>query len=109
MRRPSLLQIFQRAVAPMLADGVGEFLAVAGGAVEVDHHHRVALAGVGLRIPTVAPAIAEAALRAAVDQERHRIGLAFLIVVRLDHVAMHGVVVPALELELLVVAELHIR
>ncbi len=108
MRRPSLLQIFQRAVAPMLADGVGEFLAVAGGAVEVDHHHRVALAGVGLRIPTVAPGIAEAALR-AVDQERHRIGLAFLIVVGLDHVAMHGVVVPALELELLVVTELHIR
>ena len=104
-RGPALLQVFQRAVAPVLADRVGERLAVAGRAVEVDHHHRVALAGIGLRIPAVAPAVAEAALRAAVDQERDRILLAFLVVPRLDHVAVHGVAVPALELELLVVAE----
>ncbi len=108
-RSPALLQVFQRAVAPVLADRIGERLAVAGGTVKVDHHHRVALAGVGLRIPAVAPAVAEAALRPAVDQERDRIGLAGLVVVRLDHVAVHGLAVPALELELRVVAEGHVR
>ncbi|KAG1255553.1 hypothetical protein G6F68_010278 [Rhizopus microsporus] len=107
-RVPALLQVFQRAVAPVLADRIGEGLAVTGGTVEVDHHHRVALARVRLRVPAVAPAVAEAALRAAVDQGRDRVGLAFLVVVRLDHVAVHGVVVPALELELLVVAEGHV-
>src|SRR5688572_5531763 len=43
-RRPALLQVFQRAVAPVLADRIGERLAVTGRTVEVDHHHRVALA-----------------------------------------------------------------
>src|SRR5690606_39883920 len=62
-RGPALLQVFQRAVAPVAADRVGECLAVAGAAVEIDHHHRVALPGVGLRVPAVAPAVAEAALR----------------------------------------------
>src|SRR5690606_27395056 len=108
-RGPALLQVLPRAIAPMLADRVGECLAVAGGAVEVDHHHRVALARIGLRVPAIAPAVAEAALRAAVDQEGHRIALAFLVVPRLDHVAVHRLVVPAAEGELLVLAEGHVR
>ena len=80
----------------MLRNRIGEGLAVAGAAVEIDHHHRIALPGVGLRVPAVAPAIAEAALRPAMDQERDRILLARLVVPRLHHVAVHGLVVPAL-------------
>src|SRR5690606_6143181 len=64
--RPALLQVLQRLAAPVATDRIGEGLAVAGGTVEVDHHHRIALARVGLRGPAVAPAVAEAALRAAV-------------------------------------------
>src|SRR3546814_8483478 len=62
-----------------------------------------------LRVPAVAPAVAEAALRAAVDQECHRILLAFLVVPRLDHIAVDSVVVPALEAELLEVGERRLR
>ncbi len=52
--RPTLFQVFEWAVAPVLADRVGEGLAVAAGAVEV----------VGPRV-----------LRAAVDQKGDRIFL----------------------------------
>src|SRR5690606_31257312 len=97
-----------RAVTPVLADRVGDGLAVADRPVEIDHHRGIALPGIGLRIPAVAPAVAEAALRAAVDQERHRVFLARLVVPGLDHVAVHGVAVPAGEAELLVVAEGHV-
>src|SRR3546814_12425122 len=90
-RGPALLLVLQRPVAPVLADRGGEFLPVTDRTVEVDHHHRVALPRVGLRVPAVAPAVAEAALRAAVDQECHRILLAFLVVPRLDHIAVDSV------------------
>src|SRR5690606_13955621 len=98
---PALAQVFQRPVPPVLADRIGEGLAVADRTMEVDHHHRVALACIGLRVPAVAPAIAEAALRSAVDQEGDRVALALLVVPGLEHIAVHGLVVPALELELL--------
>ena len=106
---PALLQVLQRTVAPMPADRVGERLAVAGGTVEVDHHHRIALSGIGLRVPAIAPAISEAALRPAVDQECDRVLLSFRVVPGLDHVAVHGVAVPALEAELFVLAPVHVR
>src|SRR5690606_29861641 len=76
--------------------------------MEVDHHHRVALACIGLRVPAVAPAIAEAALRSAVDQEGDRVALALLVVPGLEYIAVHGLVVPALELELLEAAKPHL-
>src|SRR5690606_30394924 len=107
-RGPALLQVLQRLAAPVAADGVGEGLAIAGRAVEVDHDHRVALAGVGLRVPAVAPAVAEAALRAAVDQERHRVALAGLVVPGLDHVAVDRGAAGALEAELLEGAEIDV-
>jgi hypothetical protein len=69
----ALLQVLERLAAPVAVDRVGERLAVAGGAVEVDHHRRVAGAGVGLRVPAVVEVVAERALRPAVDQERHRV------------------------------------
>src|SRR5690606_20950364 len=97
---PALLQVLQRTVAPVLADRVGKRLAVTGGAVEVDHHHRIALPRIGLRVPAVAPAVAEAALRTSVDQECDGVLLALFVVPRLDHVTVHSVVVPALEREL---------
>src|SRR3546814_1108353 len=56
---PALLQVLQRAVAPVLADRVGEGLAVTGAAVEIDHDRGIDLAGVGLRVPAIAPAVAE--------------------------------------------------
>src|SRR3546814_17199767 len=87
---------------------VGEGLAVAGGAVEVHRHHREALAGIGLRVPAVAPAVAHRTLRTAVDDESHRVGLARLVVDRLHHVALHGLVVPALEREELEIAHLRV-
>ncbi|MNN07820.1 hypothetical protein D3C81_1206550 [compost metagenome] len=43
------------------------------------------------------------------DQECHRVLLAFLIVVRLDHITVHGFVVPPLERELLELTEVHVR
>ncbi len=88
----------------MLGDGVFEGLAVAGGAVEIDHHHRITGAGIGLRVPAIGPAVAERALRPAVDQEGDRIGLALFITDRLDDIAMNVFIVPALEAELLVLA-----
>src|SRR5690606_7724514 len=72
------------------------------GTVEVDHHHRVALARVRLGVPAIAPAVAEAALRAAVDQERDRIAATLLEARGLDHVNMDRRIVRALERELLV-------
>src|SRR5690606_25946253 len=51
----------------------------------------------------------ETARRAAVDQEGHRIALAFLVVPGLDHVAVHRLVAPATEGDLLVLAEGHGR
>src|SRR5688572_1063151 len=74
-RGPALLQVLQRLAAPVLADGVGKGLAVTGGAMEIDHHHGVALPRIGLWIPAIAPTVAEAALRAAVNQEGDRIFL----------------------------------
>ena len=101
----ALLQIFERTIAPVAGDRVGERLAVAGGAVEIDHHHRVAGTSVDLRIPAVMPVIAHAALRAAVDDEGDRILAALHMADGLDHVAVHGLVVPALEAELLRLAD----
>src|SRR3546814_17643304 len=46
---------------------------------------------------------------AAVDQECHRILLAFLVVPRLDHIAVDSVVVPDLEAELPEVGERPLR
>ena len=66
-RFQAFLQVDQRLAAPVAADGIREFLAIAGRAVEVDEDGGVAGARIHLRIPAVAPAVAEAALRAAVD------------------------------------------
>ncbi len=101
-RRPALLQVFQRPVAPVLDDGLGEGFAVAGGAVEIDHHHGVAHAGPDLRVPAVAPGVPEGAVRAAVDQEGHRVLGPGMPAVGLDHIAMDGLAVPAGEGEGLV-------
>ena len=102
----ALVQILEGTVAPVAADGVGELLAVAGRAVEVDGHGGEAGADVGLGIPAVVEVVAEAALGAAVHQEGHGPllpggGLGFGPVVGLDHVGVDRLVVPAGEGELL--------
>ncbi len=102
---PALLQVLQRAIAPVLADRVGEGLAVTDRAVEIDHHHRIAGPGIGLGVPAPGPVVAEGALRPAVDQEGDRIFFARDIVGGLDHPGVDGFVVPALEGELLGLAE----
>ncbi len=93
------MQVFQRPVAPVPDDRLGEGLAVAAGAVEIDHDHGVAHAGPDLRVPAIAPGVAEGSVRAAVDQEGHGIFAAGLEVGRLDHIAVHGFAVPAGETE----------
>ena len=77
--------------------------------MKIDEYHREAGASVGLRIPAIVEVIAHAALRAAVDDEGHRVLLALFVAGRLDHVAVDFVVVPALERKLLVVTELDVR
>src|SRR5262249_60991022 len=74
-----------------------------GGAVKVDHHDAEAVTGEHLGVPAVVEVVAEAALRSAVDEERHR-RLAPGEPGRLDDVAVHGVALGALERELLVLA-----
>src|SRR6185295_19957813 len=69
----ALAEVLERFAAPILRDRVGERLAVAGRAVEVDHHRRVAGTGIDLRVPAVVEVVLERALRAAVDQEGDRV------------------------------------
>ena len=66
-------QVLIRRPAPVAVDGVNELLPVAGRAVEVDHHDDVAVGGEQLGIPAIRPVVAPRALRAAVDEELHRI------------------------------------
>ena len=70
--REAALQILERFATPVVADAVGEGLAVAGAAMEIDADHGVAGSGEQARIPAVAPAVAEAALRPTMDDERNR-------------------------------------
>ena len=104
-RIEALLQVDQGLAAPVLADRVGEFLPVARGTVEVDEHHRIAAPGEGLRVPAPAPLVAETHLGAAVHQERDRIFAPRHVAMRLDHVAVDLLVVPAGKAELLELAE----
>ena len=96
---PALLQVLQRPVAPVVVDGVGEGLAVAGRAVEIDHDHGVSGRGVDLRVPAIGPALGPGRLGPAVDQIDGRIGPALDIADRLEHPALHELVVPAREVE----------
>src|SRR5690606_14018542 len=77
-RREAELEIHERLAAPVAVDRIRELLAVAGGAVKVDRDDAVTLRRIGLRVPAIAPAFAEAALRPAVDQERDRVALPLL-------------------------------
>src|SRR6056297_3180973 len=104
-RGPAFAQVFQGLAAPVSADAVREGLAVARRAVEIDEHHGIALAGVGLRIPAIVKAVAHAALRPAVDDEGHGIVLALFEAHRLDHPATDRIAVRARKTELLVLAE----
>ena len=87
--------------APVLADRVGERLAVAGRAVEVDEHHRVAAPGEGLRIPAPAPLVLEADLRATVHEEGDRILATRFETCGLHHVTVDRRIIGAGEAELL--------
>ena len=94
-RRPALLQVFQRPVAPVVVDGVGERLSVAGRTVEIDHHHCVSGRGVDLRVPAIGPALGPGRLGPAVDQIDGRIGPALDIADGFEHPAAHVLAVPA--------------
>ena len=65
-------QILKRRPAPIAVDRIGEGLAVAGRAVEIDGHRAIARSGEHPRIPAIGPAVAERALRAAVDEQQRR-------------------------------------
>ena len=81
-------QVDVRLAAPVAVHAIDEGLSVAGRAAGIDHHDDVAVRGKQLRIPAVAPAVAPRALRAAVDQELHRILLARVEVRRADEEAL---------------------
>src|SRR3546814_21027057 len=68
-RGEAKFQVLQWLAAPILVDAVGEGLAIAGRAVEIDGDDAIALLGIKARVPARRPAVAEAALRSAVDQE----------------------------------------
>ena len=63
----ALHQIFKGSAAPVTVDGVDEFLAVSGRAVEVDHDDDVSVGGEQFGVPAEAPVVSPGALRAAVD------------------------------------------
>ena len=105
----ALLEILERLAAPVAADRVGECLAIAGRAVEIDEQDAIARAGEHLRIPAIAPGIRHARLRPAVDDERDRIARAGLPVPGLQRVAVDLVAARAVEGELLGLAEPHLR
>ena len=65
-------QILERRAAPVAVDRVGEGLAVAGRAVEIDGDRAIARRGEHPGVPAIGPAIAERALRAAMDQQQRR-------------------------------------
>ena len=71
----ALHQVFVDLAGPVLADLVGELLAVAGRAAGVDRDHGIARSGEHLIIPPPVPFVVPGALRAAVDQEDDGIGL----------------------------------
>ncbi len=100
-RLPALLQVFQRTIAPVVVDGVGEGLAVTRRAMEVDHHHRIARRCIDLRIPAVGPALGPGRLGPAVDQIDGRILAALDEARGFEHPAVRRLVVPAGEADLL--------
>src|SRR5262249_35727841 len=94
--------------APIVADGVGERLPVAGRAVEVDERRDIAVAGVDLWVPTVVEVIGHRALRPAMDDVGERVLLLRIEADWLDAVAVHLVAERARKTELLVRAELDV-
>src|SRR4051794_11278280 len=66
------LQVLQRPAAPVLVDRVGEGLAVSSRAVEIHADHAIARRREQARVPAIGPAVAERALRAAVDKQNDR-------------------------------------
>ena len=104
-RLESFLQIDEGLATPVLADRIGECLAVAGRTVEIDEHHTVTCAGVNLCVPAPGPLIRKADLRSAVHDEGDRIFLTRLVAVRLHHMPVDRRIVPALERKLFELAE----
>ncbi len=74
--------------------------------MKINHHHAISGAGKRLGIPTVGPEVLEAALGPAVHHEGDGKLPARLIPVGFDDVAVHRLVIPTLEVELLEFAEL---
>src|SRR6185503_11048195 len=54
----ALLQVLERPAAPVAVDAVGEGLAVAGAAVEIDADRGIAPADEHARVPAIRPAVA---------------------------------------------------
>src|SRR3954471_22237161 len=64
------LEVLERLAAPVAVDAVGEGLAVAGRAVEIDRHPAVIGGGEQFGVPRRGPAVAERARRPAMDEQR---------------------------------------
>ena len=70
--------------------------------MDVDHDDRISHSRPHLRVPAVAPRIAERSVRTAVNQESHRVLVSGLEIHRLHDVSLDGLVVPAGKRERLV-------
>ncbi len=104
-RRESELQILERFAAPVAADRIGERLAVAGGAVEIDHHHGIAGAGESLCVPSPMPDVSQLPCGPPCTTNATGYFPLRLKSEGFHDVAEHILVVPAAEVELLVRAE----
>src|SRR5579872_2558632 len=66
-------QVFVGRTAPVAIDGVNEFLAVTGRAVEVDEYNYIAAGGKEFSVPAIAPLITHRNFGATVDDELYGI------------------------------------
>ena len=74
----ALHQVLVDPAGPVLADLVGELLAVAGRAAGIDRDDGIPRRGEHLVVPAVVPLVVPGPLRSAVDQEDDRVFLARL-------------------------------
>ena len=86
-------QVFVRSTAPITVNGVGELLPRASRTMEVDHDDHVSIRREQFGIPAIRPVISPRSLRAAVDEEFHRIFFRSFEVRRLNQSTFHPVAV----------------
>ena len=103
------VQVFIDPAGPVLADLVGELLAVAGRAPRVDRDHRIARRGEHLVVPAIVPLVVPGPLRSAVDQEDDRVFLARVESRRMEQPAVNLVAVGSRKREAFELGQVELR